>query len=375
MKEVTMKNNEVSFIMRCLDKFYKNEKIFFEEQPKNLNWEYIERISKKNKILPIINKVCNCKYGISNEMIEEIHKKRSIKFQKIIKEFEKKGINYAVLKGAYLSQIAYKTMDARFTNDIDILIPVEKTKQVKSICESRGWESGKVNRDEWKIIKYGRKEEIAFKLNTHQLATMANIFYDEDLGYFDCVLDFNVKLTWGGYSKKEISLKEPLDKVQKITDSFGSSYNVLDKEWFLIQLCLHLFKEENDLFFIYNNEGLFLRGFLDIYYYIKSIGERLSLGKIFKIAKDNDIYDYLYYVFWYLDQLFEENIVIKKILIELSSKANNKIIVEGFGIDKEYRKWEVSVLDRFFLENIIEEYKLFTTDEINSILIKKNDFY
>ncbi len=336
--------------------------------------KYINAISEKNKILPIISFY---QYGVRNVnfKLERLMYLRLLAIQNLLKRFDEEKINYVILKGVYLSTVAYRRMDLRTMNDIDFLIEIKDSKKIKKICEEYGWVPGKVNRDNWTIIDYNRKQEIAFKLNTHQLATMAKVLEDEYIGTYDCVLDFNYMISWGNCSNKCLLEFDFLSHKKMVVDYFGFKYNVLEDEYYLVQLCLHLYKESNDLFFIVSNKGLFLRGFVDILYFVNNI--QLDVEKLKQIIWKSKSQSYVYYVFWYITHLFHKNneksMIIYKIVEQMCDK-NDRQIIECFGLESNKYRWNNLLFDRFFCMDLNDKNKLLEK-EIEKIALIKESYY
>lgn len=362
---------ENEYIIELLESFGEVDHIFLDYK---YNQEYINAIAKKNKILPIINFY---RSGVAdfNFKLERLLYLRLLAIQDLIKSFDEENINYVILKGVYLSTVAYRRVDLRTMNDIDFLIDVKDTEKIKKLCKEYGWSVGKVNRNNWTIIDYDRKQEIAFKLNTHQIATMAKILEDGFIGTYDCVLDFNYLISWGNCSNKDLLNFNFLNYKKKVIDYFGFQYYVLEDEYYLIQLCLHLYKESNDLFFIYSNNGLFLRGFVDILYFVNNAN--IDIDKLKIIIQKSKSQSYVYFVFWYITHLFSKNVekslIIYKV-VETICNENDRGIVEYFGLENNKHRWNNSVIDRFFSIELNNQNNL-TKKEIEKIKLIKDKFY
>ena len=328
------------------------------------------RCYKKNALTSVIH------LKEAHPNMRDLYKYRFAMIEEIISLLESEKIPYAILKGAYLGDIAYGDLNKRTSNDIDFLITKEYIKAVKSICHKAQFMAGKSDRKNEKIITYNRNQELAFLLNTHQISTMVKVDRNSELGYYDTVIDFNFKVTWGEYKGKEISTEEFLENVERVTDSNGYIYKVLKPNYFFIQLCLHAYKEANGLFFIYNNNGLMLRAFVDIYFYICEKNKCLNIDNIMEIVNKYEIQSYIYFILYMIRKLFGGNDWLNSMIKRLLSSNCDTEIVNFFGFDKEKTWQNIGVLQRFIPE-IVEPFlkKTLSTEEIDKIMSIREDFY
>ena len=74
-------------------------------------------------------------YAVRNQILyDEIYK--------IASGFNEKNLNYAVLKGVYLSDQVYPCIETRTFNDIDLLIDVKSSKAIAEVLEGNGFIQG-----------------------------------------------------------------------------------------------------------------------------------------------------------------------------------------------------------------------------------------
>lgn len=198
---------------------------------------------------------------------------------------------------------------------------------------------------------------------------------DNELGFYDTVIDFNFKLSWGEYQGENILSDAFLSHVKRIMDSNGFNYYVLDVEYNFIQLCLHAYKEANGLFFIKINQGLFLRAFLDIYYYIIKVNHEMNLELVLEISQRYKIESYVYFVLKIVDELFCGNECIRNLISMLQNSTNRKI-VEQFGLENEKIWDDITIKERFFSSKVMPFVENQLTDDENSkIEMVAKDFY
>lgn len=329
---------------------HKGRKFQIDKEDKELLYSYAVR----NKVLPVLKEelaYINCDLlGDNNKQstyIRRLYANRFAMIKDVISQFEMKKIKYAIIKGAYLGDTAYNNLSLREVNDIDILIRQEDIKVVKEVCHECGFVLGKSDRINKKIIHYTRKQEIAFTRNTHQIATMVKIDTDEILGFYDTVIDFNFKLSWGEYRGQGIVANEFLEHTKRFEDSNGFIYNVLETPYNLVQLCLHAYKEANGLFFLKLNQGLFLRAFLDIYYYIIRMENELENDVIVKLVQKYNIATYMYFILFIIEELFGRDKRVHALLQAVEEEAEEDII-EQFGLENKKSWKNISVKERFY---------------------------
>lgn len=357
---------------------HKGREFHINEEDKELLLSY----SVRNKVAPVLKeKLANISCNLFGNNAEQsaytrrLYVKRFAMIKDVISEFEKKNIKYAVLKGAYLGDIAYNNLSLREVNDIDILIRQEDIKAVKEVCLECGFVSGKADRVNKKIEHYTRKQEIAFARNTHQIATMVKIDIDEVLGFYDTVIDFNFKLLWGEYQGESIVSDEFLEHTKSFKDSNGYIYNVLEAPYNFVQLCLHAYKEANGLFFLKLNQGLFLRAFLDIYFYVIKMGDELDKDMIVKLVQRYNIASYVYFILFIIEELFGQDERIHVLLQSVEDEADDKSI-EHFGLEDKKSWNNILVKERFYSTKTVSCLQKQITDiENKKIEMAAKEFY
>ena len=96
------------------------------------------RCYKKNALTSVIH------LKEAHPNMRDLYKYRFAMIEEIISLLESEKIPYAILKGAYLGDIAYGDLNKRTSNDIDFLITKEYIKAVKSICHKAQFVAGRV---------------------------------------------------------------------------------------------------------------------------------------------------------------------------------------------------------------------------------------
>ena len=101
-------------------------------------------------------------------------------------------IPYAVVKGAVLSKRIYGNETARFTGDVDILLPRKYADNIKDCFRKNGFQQGRVVDD--KIVPYTRREMIFQSTQSHQIAPFVTATGNKICPFVN--YDINVELEW-----------------------------------------------------------------------------------------------------------------------------------------------------------------------------------
>ncbi|MBD5469008.1 MAG: nucleotidyltransferase family protein [Lachnospiraceae bacterium] len=371
----------LNYIVECL-KEYKGIETKKNVTPKFNVGELVElrKIAERNSLMPVLcetGKEIWTEIGRREKSLDtrNMYESRIKMALPIFEEFEKENIEYAVLKGSYLADVAYGDMNIRDSNDIDILIRKEDIKRIKEICVVNGFVSGKSDRKRKCIIHYNRTQEVAFSLNTHQIATMVKTGSNHYFDFYDTVLDCNFSLFWGGYNGKETPSNDFLRNRFKYVDSNGLAYFVLNMEYNLLQLCLHAYKEANGFFFIKAKGGLCLRAFLDIFYYVIECEDKLDWDILSKLIKEYELERYVYFVMSVIKELFGERKSVNY-LITASENVETIRSVDEMGLTRVISWGGIPIKERFFSEKVNEWLgSNISYEEMERLKLAEDEFY
>lgn len=348
---------ENEFILQCLKEFITGETgMALNHTLNGLSTEYILRQCRRHKVLLIVQAVTN-QYGnnslgvyTSNKIFNYLHHKIRLETcHRLFKLLTENQIPFAVLKGPYLSQVAYGEMGWRSSNDVDLLVKRDDLSQVIHICKEDGFLNGHWDAQKKAIVPLSREEKFFYTMNTHQVAPLIKLTSYPQLPY--AMLDINFSLKWG-------EDHEPVDVAAFLEDCLqveygGVAFPVLRGEKFLIQLCLHNYKDANSLYLLAQNNGINLRNFCDIYYFIFTHRKNLSVPQLINLVKEYSLEKYVYYVLFYTDWLFGGDDFIQHILAKI--KPTNLDFLHQFGLaDEEIKTWNVDAINRIFAENCFE---------------------
>lgn len=272
----------------------------------------------------------------------------------VFSRLNERNISYAVTKGVFLASKAYPSIGDRKSGDIDILVDEVNLLAITEILNQEGFQQGYYDKEKEIIVPIDRYGELFFLTFSHQTATFRKIVNGMYLHYMD--VDINRHILWGECKEhfKDISMNDFL----RHSNSFffeGVTFNVLSNEYGFIHIALHLYNDLNSLNILYTEKSYNLRGFSDIYLFIKNTP--LNWAEINSFCQINDLDRYVYYVLSLTAQVFEDNTLLT--LIEKPISYNN-IFEESFGLSNDERKrWHHSLWERIFAEDkevMLREY-------------------
>lgn len=267
---------------------------------------------------------CKCYLDINKKDLHQIFCQEAAVFGKF-----KNEIRYAILKGVPLSCQAYGDPHLRKSGDIDILVAPASQRKAIEILYSHGFVQGKVRRG--RIVPYSREEILFHMLYTHQLAPF--IKRKEHSADFICI-DLNTDILWGQNAEK-IDISSYLQETISYKVWDNTCVNILDAERQFLQLCLHAYKDMNDLTMLYIKNGFKLSLLCDIFYYIKNV--YLDTKKLQLLIDYYKIEKYVNYVLYYCFSIF-----CPKWLIKLDIRDSD--FYQSFGLRNERYTWKQDLL-------------------------------
>ena len=275
----------------------------------------------------------------------------------IFKTLNNRGIPYAVIKGAVLSNSAYNDPFCRRSGDIDLLIDRKNIDEVKRIMLDNGFVQGRIGDNG--IEPFTRKELLFQTSMSHQLAPFVKETNNKLCPYIN--VDINLNIIWGE-SKTKADMAFVLEHAVD-ADIFNISIKKLCPEMEFISLCLHHYKDMNSIYLLYER-GLKLSHFCDIYFYIKN--SCISLEKLNKVCAQLNISEYIYYCVYYTDLIFCDTKLNEYKKLLYSKKADN--LIDKFGLeDQERQTWNIDFFSRLF-ETDIRNYM---ENNLDKSLLKK----
>jgi hypothetical protein len=205
------------------------------------------------------------------------HSYLQFKFQEFVDEintisilFEKRNVNYAILKGISLANAIYSRGQEVFRdfNDVDFLIEKKNTTIANDILTSLGYIQGEVNKEQ-EIVPADRRTLLYYSINSHQEQSYVKFSkYAAYSPYNRLYIDINTTIFEGGKMIPPISTDVLLSHFEKRNGISENYYKTLDKTFELMQICYHFYKDT-----IYEkkkseNENYCLMKFCDLREYV-----------------------------------------------------------------------------------------------------------
>ena len=350
-------------VEECFEEIRKYLKAFTKEQilEKSTKLIDVKEILVHNKIEPIILYVSRgCKSEDSEwEKNKILNYNRISSCSKIFETLEKLRIPYAVIKGAYLDKMAYKNIGLRYSYDIDFLIEKKNYNKVHRLMLESGFVAGEWNAIENKIDEATRESVIYNLMYTHQAVPYVKI--EKFSGYEqDISVDLNFSISWGE-DKQGFSLTTQLLDDTQIIEYENVKYRVLNPEAFLIQICMHSYRDMNTLFLI--KTGKFqLRLLCDVFYFIFFNVEKLNAEKFINICKQHNYEKYIYYVLYYTTEVFDNFFWIDYVMKCI--KPKDVSFLDTYGISSgEIKKWPIDFRDRVMSCDLFNTLTAYLTED------------
>lgn len=272
------------------------------------------------------------------------------------------SLPYALIKGEALSLQAYKKIGQRRYGDIDILIDRNDLNLIKSIFNKHGF-----YQDSGEDKQLSRAEKIYASLS-HQSFPFKKV-----VNHFTIEIDLNVDLFWGEYNKQRIDINTFLSdcKFEKI---YECDVKVLPIDKAFTQLCLHHYKEFNSFDHIVYHNPLTNQAFSDVYYLIKNNADILHPESIYRIAKEYGVIPYVYYVLFYTNEIFDDDIL-KESFKKLDTKEGVNLLNQYGLLESEKKEWKVDFETRKNAQSLYEYFKDdLTPKDIEKIELHKKIF-
>lgn len=313
-----------------------------------LKSEYENQYKTALKTESVLNKISvNQRYKICSDLFSK---------------FDEYKIPYAVIKGAVLSETAYRDPFCRQSGDIDLLINRKDIDNVKKLMLEEGFVQGRVT--EKGIEPFTRKELLFQSAMSHQTAPFIKKTDNKFCPYVN--VDVNLDILWG-----ESDRRSDMDYVLKNTLStamFNVPIKKLTPEMELISLCLHHYKDMNSLYLLYNR-GLSLSLFCDIYFYIKNA--EIDPKALLCHCQSLDVREYVYYCLYYTRLIFEDCNSEKYMQLLYLPRAES--LINTFGLtDDERQAWDIDFFTRLFETNLQDYFeKTLSKEALEKIQINR----
>ena len=177
--------------------------------------------------------------------------------------FDNIGVPYALLKGSFLVDIYSKGI--RTSNDVDILVNQNNISAITEMLRNNGFKQGNIRSG--KFLEATRLEILSSRINRGETVPFIK---EVDLPQMECCeIDINYSFDYKARQETNI-VEEFLNNTQPSINTEYGSMNTLKISYFLIQLCLHLYKEATVLNWVKMGRDISLYKYMDIYVHIYS---------------------------------------------------------------------------------------------------------
>ena len=259
-----------------------------------------------------------------------------------------KDESYAVIKGEVLSLLAYRCIGSRLSSDIDILIPREKLKLCENALMLDGFTS--------KITS--REDRILMLSHSHQVSPWIKLFGSRK---YEVMVDLNFDLFWGEYQGKKIDIKSFLFDTVEV-DIYGIKVKTLTPIKNMIQLILHHYKEMNSIYHLASHNCINISMFKDVYWLWKNNQSDISLEKLFAYGTEYGINEFIFYILYYTNLLFQD-LTLNEYVETFRSKKGERLL-DTYGLaEKERKQWKFDFKHRLEAESKLDLIKNDLTKE------------
>ncbi len=250
------------------------------------------------------------------------------------------GVQYALLKGAYLCGKypgGYRT-----SNDIDVLVNPADVGKVSTKLKLAGFKQGYIRNG--KFVEATRQQIIESKMTRGETVPFIKEIKLPSIKYLEVDLNFSLDYKNGD----NFSISKMLDRAQTVTIN-NTRVRTLCPEDFLLHLCAHLYKEATTVPWIKVKRDMTFYKYADIYMLISEMDEKGQTNLILA-AKEHCLEKELTYCLNSINTFFD--IDAKTLIGYLSERKNsdlNEVIAPAE--KKLYYYTENDVLKRFFAKD------------------------
>ena len=255
-------------------------------------------------------------------------------------ELDSCGVDYALLKGAYLCGLY--PIGCRTSNDIDVLIASEDVGRVAARLKLAGFRQGYLK--DWNFIPATREQIIESRMTRGETVPFVRDTRHPFIKYMEVDLNFSLDYKNGN---SEL-LRDILSRSEK-RETGETSVRTLSPCDFFLHLCAHLYKEATTMPWIKMGRDMTLYKYCDLYLLMENMSDRdiseliesaIKLGCARELAYSLKSAEALFGVSRESARSFLRNFPSER-LDEVISPADGKI----------YRYTESDIQKRFFSKN------------------------
>ena len=260
------------------------------------------------------------------------------------------GVNYALLKGAYLC--AKYPVGYRTSNDIDVLVNSEDVGKVSTKLKLAGFKQGYIKNG--KFVEATRQQIIESKMTRGETVPFIKEIKLPYIKYLEVDLNFSLDYKNGDST----SVEKMLERTQTVTVK-NTKVRTLCPEDFLLHLCAHLYKEATTVPWIRMKRDMTFYKYSDIYMLMIGMGEE-EQKKLITAASESGLEKELAYCLLSINSFFDmPTDTLTNYIKERNTDDLNYVVAPTE--NKLYRYTEKNVIKRFFVKDrtkLLEEAKV-----------------
>lgn len=272
--------------------------------------------------------------GETNKELQEI-------MYRVSEMLNENDIPHVFLKGLVVSNHIYKNLNIRTSNDIDVLIPLDRTNTVTELLTKNQFIQGNHLAYEKRIEPISRGQALLWRTQSHQLFPfnkLVNKTYIEKVK-----IDINYSLNIGRNSNDSFLVNKLLGSRQKVLVG-GREIWTLSWEGFLIHLCIHASKEARAIWAVLDRTDLTLYKFCDIHYGIRELP--IDWTHFTQLVEDASLQEDVFLALMFTEQIFPGT-VSTDVLSAITPLNTDYLHIVTDGTNKLF-EWENDIIHRVF---------------------------
>lgn len=242
----------------------------------SIKWDCLINFLIKNKSIPSFLEAIK-RGGVRSEIpfyiLEFIYKYSEIfevqktyyakELVKIHDKFEQEKIDYRLVKGLILECTCYRNQSLKQISDLDIIVNKQDEDKVQKIYSELGYESGKFDFLNQKILYHSREKMLMYRLTGDHLPDQIKLISESPK--IGLTIDTTVNVNW---NKTKRTLLNPFSSI-KYVNIHNRNIKTMDDISHIMYLISHLYKHGNSKRLLERNSGLRFSMFADLFVFIK----------------------------------------------------------------------------------------------------------
>ncbi len=236
---------------------------------------------------------------------------------------------YVFFKGESLSYYAYGEPWKRHFGDIDMLINRKDVSKMESLLARHGFVSKHLTREEKIFIN-------AFSHQTPPLRKKTKRGMIE--------IDLNFDILWGDWRGMRPNLESFFERRERIR-MFDVTVPTLNPQDYFLALCLHHYKDMNNIYHLSDHNTIITEKFLDISNFWIRQKNRIDIDETRKWMDKYELTPFFFYIFTLTCEIFDLP-DLKSWAEELKTEGG-KTLLSKYGLNASERKvWSIGFLER-----------------------------